>query len=296
MADKSLSLRSQRRLRQQLSVRMAEECRAKRLCLTSHFSSTEAGSLSETATSDLEELSTDSEGHEGDLRRDAGSPSDTTTSDLEELSTDSEGHEGDLRQDAGSPSDTVTSDLEELRTHSEGHGGDLRRDAGSPSEMTTSDLEELSTEEEYDDDELSSICTDDDTITSKPVFLPLFENSRISSHHFRVMFMSIAQKHNLTISSQSDILRFLNLTMPAPNRVPSSFRTVETGFVNYKAETIIHRYCGKCLGLLTCPGSSCSKEACALSTMQQDAVFVELPLANQLKERFEGESSLNICV
>ena len=156
-----------------------------------------------------------------------------------------------------------------------------------PEELDEANSDILSEEDdEKTDDESNSLSSEDGASVFKPELSPpLFQNSNINSHDFKVLFMSSAQKHNLTISSQSDILRFLNLTMLPPNQVPSSFYAMASDFVHFKAETIRHRYCGRCLNLLAT--GPCPKEECALS-MERDAVFVELPLENQLKERFQG--------
>lgn len=81
-------------------------------------------------------------------------------------------------------------------------------------------------------EELSSLCSED-VLMNEVACSPdrLFDNSQIDAHHFGVLFLSLAQRNNLTLASQSDILKLVQLILPIPNKVPSSHCTLQTCFV-----------------------------------------------------------------
>ena len=79
--------------------------------------------------------------------------------------------------------------------------------------------------------------------------VPLFPESRVTSEEFRLAFLSLTQRHNLTYASQTDILKLLTIVLPAPSDVPSSASMLTSKLVRYKTETKIQRFCGCC----TCP-------------------------------------------
>ncbi len=115
---------------------------------------------------------------------------------------------------------------------------------------------------------------------------PLFQESRVSVYDFNVAFMMVAQRHNLTYASQSDLLKLTSMIIPVPNLVPSSSSVLRSKFVKYKEDTIVHHYCGHCTVPLM-PGQKCAKQEC-IDTMEPTSTFVELPLDLQIKEKFQG--------
>ena len=119
--------------------------------------------------------------------------------------------------------------------------------------------------------------------------VPLFPESRVTSEEFRLAFLSLTQRHNLTYASQTDILKLLTIVLPAPSDMPSSASMLTSKLVRYKTETKIQRFCGCC----TCPldpGFTCEKRQC-IRAQEQQAVFVQIPLSSQLREHFEGTCS-----
>ena len=272
MADKRQSARTQRRRRLEIARLMVE---AKRSRLESDSSLTvETGdSMSDSESEETE--TTDFCGSEWEDGGDPGPSGPETyggfyadgeereeTAGLEADSSD----EGSIGDGVGSTSSAESTDFD--GAWSEGEVGPV---------SSTSDAS------------FSSVCGDggvDDVEVSCSDFVPLFGDSQLNAHHFGVLFLSLAQRHNLTVASQNDILKFLHLTLPNPNRVPSSCYTVRTQFLTYNKETVVQHYCGNCLDVLAL-GSTCAKEGC-IHAMEPKAVFVQLQLHSQLKERFDG--------
>lgn len=78
---------------------------------------------------------------------------------------------------------------------------------------------ELSSSSDFDIDSLSGDINAREEVSQSATLTqtPLFPGSRISSADFNIAFMSLAQRHNLTYSSQTDILKFLSIILPSPN-------------------------------------------------------------------------------
>lgn len=114
----------------------------------------------------------------------------------------------------------------------------------------------------------------------------LFAGSNIRSNDFDVSFMALSERHHLTYACQEDILKLMSYTIPHPNRVPSSAYALRTKFIRFKKETSVYHFCGDCLHPLTV-GSTCSNTDCS-QRVQHPAIFIQVPLASQLQERFKG--------
>ena len=112
----------------------------------------------------------------------------------------------------------------------------------------------------------------------------LFQESAVGSDDFNTAFLSLAQRHNLTYSSQGDILKLLSIVLPSPSNIPSSAHVLYKKYSNYKEDTILQHFCDGCMCPLE-PGSSCKQQKCAKASR---GVFVRIPLSMQLKERFDG--------
>lgn len=122
--------------------------------------------------------------------------------------------------------------------------------------------------------------------------VPLYPESSITDVDFNTVFLSFAQRHNLTYSSQSDLLKLLSLLLPSPSRIPSSSSVLIGKYVNLKEDAIIQHYCGVCSNPIDC-GSSCGQQQCAKAQLPR-AVFIRVPLSMQLKERFEGKITVQL--
>ena len=116
--------------------------------------------------------------------------------------------------------------------------------------------------------------------------IPLFPQSHISSVDFNIAFMSLVQRHNLTYSSQTDILRLVSMVLPTPNTAPSSSTLLISKFTSFKREAIVQHYCGSCTYPIN-TGSSCTRPLCS-RVQEPHAVFIRIPVTAQLTERFQG--------
>ncbi len=302
MADRKLSGRTQRRLRLQLKRRLVEKAAEIKQSKKQRVASPGADSSESDGAEELVSWRETDEftGAGPDL---LGSDSSSTTS------SDSEGDSCAEARPLSSSEDMASRhELQETADACVGAGTDLLDRGGSST--TSSDTEGDSYAEgwssdawqssdsgtsssENDSESDSSLytlltSTDDETCPSTAhidEYPSLYVNSTVNSRHFQVSFMSLAQRHNLTYSSQNDILKLMNALLPTPNTVPS-FHTLRASLVDFKRETVVHHYCGNCMDVLT-QGNQCPKEGC-MRAMEAGATFVEIPLADQLKERFKG--------
>jgi hypothetical protein len=151
-----------------------------------------------------------------------------------------------------------------------------------------------SSSESYFLSDLSLDADDEQSSFLSSTGVPLYGDSCISSSAFNVAFLSLVQRHNLTYSSHSDILRLVSIVLPAPNAVPSSSNALIKEFSNFGTETSVQRFCGCCTSLLS-PGSFCTGQVC-LRSREQSAVFVRVPLTAQISERFQEPYSISFPV
>lgn len=155
--------------------------------------------------------------------------------------------------------------------------------------MSDGELSECSvtSEEDFSDD---SKVSEHRNIT-RSEGTPLFQNCAINSEDFNTAFLSLVQRHNLTYSSQGDILKLLSIVLPSPSNIPSSVHVLYKSFSNYAEDTVLRHFCDNCTCYLEA-GSSCEQEECAKASQ---GVFVRIPLSMQLKERFDV-MFINCCV
>ena len=110
----------------------------------------------------------------------------------------------------------------------EGHSGEDSTCSGTLEEdasIMSSDSSELVNDSSSGDDlsgDSSDSNSDCEDISNDSTDDPLYPGSCITDHSFNTVFMSIVQRHNLTYASQSDLLKFFSLTLPSPSKVPPS--------------------------------------------------------------------------
>ena len=182
---------------------------------------------------------------------------------------------------------------------------------GSPSEGTLKDVGEGSGEdcEEFECDFLgssdTSLTNESELISDEELSesecetaelkkydsgAPLYPNSAITDDNFSTVFLSLAQRHNLTYASQSDLLKMLSLLLPSPSTISSSSHMLLSKYVSLKVDTIVQHYCGSCSTPIE-SGYSCGQPQCTRAQLPR-GIFIRIPLTMQLKERFEGKMRL----
>ena len=300
MAEKRLSKRSERRLRLQIAKRLAADISGR------PSPTVEEGKVTSRHETDSED-SEDTQPSWGASRADTVSE-DSENSQLEASGEETDGEDGlpssyhgglDIASSESEPASSVprNSDLDRGDSDSELESPVLPSSSDSDpiSGLCTSESEpELFTSPGLpcDFDPTQSSDFEPDMSVSHSQHKPaLFKDSLLSANAFDVAFMSVAQRHNLTYASQSDILKLISLVAPVPNHVPSSAQTLRKKFVSYGKETIVHHFCGHCSDALV-QGLTCTKQAC-ISAMVPVSTLVEVPLDMQLKARFEGTCKLS---
>ena len=146
--------------------------------------------------------------------------------------------------------------------------------------------EEIQSSSECDLSDTADILDEQQLNSSSSGSAPLYQHSCISSSDFNVTFLSLAQRHNLTYSSRTDILQLFSIVLPTPHVVPSSSNMLINKFANFRTETTVQHFCGSCTQPLS-RGASCTSRGC-LGSREQCAVFVRIPIATQISERFQG--------
>ena len=122
----------------------------------------------------------------------------------------------------------------------------------------------------------------------------LFPCSPISTHEFDVGFMMLCQRHNSTYACQNDLLKLLSITYPVPNQIRPSSHMLLKQFVNFKEECSLQYFCGNCLSPIL-QGSPCVNPSCSVKS-EPNAVFIHVPLVQQLMERMKGATYTRIHI
>lgn len=121
--------------------------------------------------------------------------------------------------------------------------------------------------------------------------MPLFPGGEITEVAAFVSVLSLAHKHKLTYACLTDMLELISLMLPTPNGLCMTAQQLINKFVDFKREAIVHKCCGFCARLLA-ESSQCGKEECRAANLS-DALFIEVPLDEQLKGGFKVRTSYN---
>lgn len=127
--------------------------------------------------------------------------------------------------------------------------------------------------------------TDLDTDCSVHEKEELFSGSATSTHECSLMLLSIFNKHSISYSCVSDILKLFSQVLPVPNSLPRTHTTILKQFIDVEKYTTLHRCCGFCTRLLD-SDSCCSRTECQLSSASNS--FIEVRLDRQLQNLFSG--------
>lgn len=118
----------------------------------------------------------------------------------------------------------------------------------------------------------------------------LFPEGQLSNHELCVALLSIFQNHSLTYFAIDNLLRLFRC--PATSKYTSTLPTTQhmllKEFISYDSNTILHWGCGSCCQLSS---GRCPRTECQASNFQE-AIFVEVKIDAQLKERLKGNISL----
>ena len=121
---------------------------------------------------------------------------------------------------------------------------------------------------------------------------PIHESSDVSEDHAFVALMSIANKHKLTYTSLTDIMKLISGLFPVPNVFLHSNLNQLNKYVNISEVVIKHSCCVSCMDLLA-PGAvtaTCERHECTITGNQglKEASFYEISIEKQLNEHFKG--------
>ena len=124
-------------------------------------------------------------------------------------------------------------------------------------EMVSDNEDRLNTrsEEERGNDSDSSCissCSDPDSVEQP---LQSTSSQQVSTDSeveniFDILFMSVAQRHNMTYACQGDVLKLMSMLVPNTSMVPAFAVGLRNKYVCYSKEVAVHLFCGHCLGCL----------------------------------------------
>ena len=149
---------------------------------------------------------------------------------------------------------------------------------GSPS------LSSISSLSYSEDDSDQSSSNADGYICNLPTE-PLFPNSVFTEYQFNVSMASVAQRHNMSYSCMTDVLRLISLYLPSPNSAPQSAKTLLSQFVDTKRLPVSQMLW--CLYAIAKSMETCDQDTCKTEDVP-NSKFVEVPLDRQLQQRFKG--------
>ena len=151
-------------------------------------------------------------------------------------------------------------------------------DAESLSDCSESSSVDTSSLSDCNEDELScqaNVNVDPNTLVS-------------FDHQFSVALLSIMDKHSLSYSCVTDLLKLFTVTVP--NFSLCSIHTLFNKFTNFKESTRVHHCCGSC-GKLLISDTKCTRSEC-LAKGLPDSSFIEVRLDHQLQVLFTGKVKL----
>ena len=119
----------------------------------------------------------------------------------------------------------------------------------------------------------------------------LFPNSQLSVKETVILLLGIITRHHLSGVALDDILALINLICPKENKMPSDAKEVFSFFQTQSQKIIKHFYC---------PNKNCQvyaghtkiseQESCGVckSKLKEEAMFLEIPIQDQLKTVLSG--------
>ena len=105
----------------------------------------------------------------------------------------------------------------------------------------------------------SNISSNNEDLGDYPT--PIFDGSGISTTTFLYMFVGMAEKHNLSKETQSDILHFCNTILPQSANIPGSSTAISKSIQHLQYSKTEHLNCKACLQELQL-GTPCQNEDC----------------------------------
>lgn len=115
----------------------------------------------------------------------------------------------------------------------------------------------------------------------------LFAGATVSNEEFSIAMLTLFQKHNLTYSTMTDVLKLFTQILPSPNAVPPTNFVLMNKFMDYKANIATHRCCGHCTSLLPADGFCSQMESQSYVNIKEFS-FIQLHLDKQLNRFFSG--------
>lgn len=276
MAERKLSSRSERRLRLKIARHVAGECLAGSSAKRQRAAS-EIGDFE--TESDARSVNTSSMGVGGKGYESCDEPNQIADED-QYCSYNSSLSDAELSDSYGEPSDQLAAEDQDCYS-SDYNDSDLS-DVSSDIDSALSDLSDA-------ENEVMPLLVQ----RVLPLENALFPCSPVATREFNVGFMMLCQRHNLPYVCQDDILKLMSITHPTPNKVPRSSHLLLKQFVNFKEECSLQHFCGNCLSPIV-QGSSCLNLNCTVKS--PNAVFIHVPLIQQLAERMQGNVGVYVYV
>ena len=227
MSEIQLSKRSQRRLRLRVAQRLA-------------------GSAVPSNKPRIEPATSTNNGEDGDDAESSDQEAHSEAYREVEVTADSSG-EGESGESCGNVEDVEGGSSDDDNPSESYIAGEDREGIsdGELSALVTASEDDFS--EGSSDEDMTSVSDRGSIATgTQSEGTPLFQESSVKSEDFNTAFLSLVQRHNLTYSSQGDILKLLSIVLPSPSNIPSSAHVLYKKFTNYKDDTVVQHFCDNC--------------------------------------------------
>jgi len=179
-------------------------------------------------------------------------------------------------------------DTESISDSTESSSVDAESLSGS-NESFLVDTESLSDSNESSSVDAESLpdCDEDEQSYQSNVNVDPSTSSSFD-HQFSVALLSVVDKHSLSYSCVTDLLKLFTATVP--NFSLCSAHMLLNKFTNFKESTRVHCCCG-CCGKLLKADTKCTRSECLASGLP-DSSFIEVRLDHQLQVLFTGKVKL----
>ncbi len=152
-------------------------------------------------------------------------------------------------------------------------------------EVTISDVEQAYSSSRLAETETE--CTELPTADRDTLSEPIYSGAQLTLGLSLILIMSFAINHNLTDSAVQDLLQLINLHCLTPNLCVTTLYMLKKHFSSTQFSSTRHYYCRFCKTTINNFDLVCPNTACGRSAGTKPSYFLELSIADQLRNMFK---------
>ena len=155
------------------------------------------------------------------------------------------------------------------------------------------DLEELYESFDYDDDIQGTLS---DHVPKRSINVaPLYQGSQLTVFQSHLLTFQYALRHSLSAKAFTELLKLLSVHAPKGAFIPTSIHNMKHCFLEAFSNTspVHHAYCSFCQRPLESVDAHCTGHGCRGGW---SAVFITLPIGEQIKRLMEGMNAQQLCM